>query len=86
MEITGVKIYPVENNEKLKAFVSVIFDDCFVVKDIKIIKGEKGLFLAMPSKKDKNGAYKDIAHPLNTETREKLERTVIAEYNKIIEQ
>ncbi len=86
MEITGVKIYPVDNNDKLKAFVSVIFDDCFVVKDIKIIKGEKGLFLAMPSKKNKNGTYKDIAHPLNAETREKLEKIVIAEYNKVKEQ
>ncbi len=86
MEVTGVKIYPVENNEKLKAFVSVIFDDCFVVKDIKIIKGEKGLFLAMPSKKDKNGVYKDIAHPLNSEMREKLERIVIEEYNKTVQQ
>ena len=86
MEITGVKIYPVDNNEKLKAFVSVVFDNCFVVKDIKIIKGEKGLFLAMPSKKDKNGAYKDIAHPLNAEMREKLERIVISEYNKNLEE
>ena len=86
MEITGVKIYPVDNNEKLKAFVSVVFDNCFVVKDIKIIKGEKGLFLAMPSKKDKNGAYKDIAHPLNSEMREKLERIVISEYNKNLEE
>ncbi len=83
MEITGVKVFPVENNEKLKAFVSIIIDDCFIVKDIKIIQGEKGLFLAMPSKKDNRGGYKDIVHPLNSETRGMLERIVIEEYNKV---
>ena len=83
MEITGVKIFPVDNNDKLKAFVSIIIDNCFIVKDIKIIQGEKGLFLAMPSKKDNKGGYKDIVHPLNSETREMLERTVIDEYNKV---
>ena len=63
MEITQVRVFPVEE-EKLKAFVSVIFDDCFVVSDIKIIQGNSGLFISMPSKKRKNGTFRDIAHPL----------------------
>src|SRR5438128_923039 len=68
MDITEVRIFPVDE-EKLKAFVSVIFDDCFVVSDIKIIQGANGLFVSMPSKKRKNGTFRDIAHPLNNETR-----------------
>ena len=68
MEITDVKVIPVED-EKLKAFVSIVLDACFVVTDIKIIQGPKGLFVSMPSKKRKDGTFKDIAHPLNQETR-----------------
>jgi stage V sporulation protein G len=81
MEVTEVKVFPV-NEEKLKAYVSVTFDNCFVVRDMKIISGETGLFVAMPSKKKKDGTFKDIAHPLNNETRGKIEKAVIAEYER----
>ena len=66
MEITDVKVIPVDD-EKLKAFVSIVFDDCFVISDIKIIQGNSGLFVSMPSKKRRNGTFRDIAHPLNSE-------------------
>jgi len=72
MEITDVKVIPVDD-EKLKAFVSIVFDQCFVVTDIKIIHGPKGLFVSMPSKKRKDGTFKDIAHPLNNQMRQYLE-------------
>ena len=81
MEITDVKVIPVDD-EKLKAFVSIVFDHCFVVTDIKVIHGPKGLFVSMPSKKRKDGTFKDIAHPLNSETREKMERVILAEYER----
>jgi len=83
VDITEVRVFPVEE-EKLKAFVSVIFDDCFVVSDIKIIRGNNGLFISMPSKKRKNGTFRDIAHPLNNETRQRIEERVIAKYNEVI--
>jgi stage V sporulation protein G len=85
MEITQVKVFPVQE-EKLKAFVSVIFDDCFVVSDIKIIQGNSGLFISMPSKKRKNGTFRDIAHPLNNETRRKFEEQIIDRYKEVIAQ
>ena len=85
MEITQVRVFPVED-EKLKAFVSVIFDDCFVVSDIKIIEGQQGLFISMPSKKRKNGTFRDIAHPLNNETRRRFEETIIASYRDMQEE
>ena len=77
MEVTQVRIFPVEE-EKLKAFVSIIIDDCFVVSDIKIIQGNNGLFISMPSKKRKNGTFRDIAHPLNSDTRRTIEERVIS--------
>ncbi len=83
MEITQVRVFPVEE-EKLKAFVSVIFDDCFVVSDIKIILGVNGLFVSMPSKRRKNGTFRDIAHPLNTETRRKIEERIIEKYREVV--
>ncbi|MBF8257697.1 MAG: SpoVG family protein [Actinobacteria bacterium] len=82
MEITEVKVYPVSENEKLKAYATIIFDDCFVVRDLKIIDGNNGLFVAMPSKKKKDGTYRDTAHPLNTETRDMIEGAVLAEYER----
>jgi len=85
MEVTGVRVFPVDE-EKLKAFVSVIFDDCFVVSDIKIISGNNGLFISMPSKKRKNGTFRDIAHPLNNETRRMLEEKILARYREILAQ
>ncbi len=85
MKITQVRVFPVED-EKLKAFVSVIFDDCFVVSDIKIIEGQQGLFISMPSKKRKNGTFRDIAHPLNNETRRRFEEEIIASYREMLDE
>ena len=80
MEITEIKIFPV-NEEKLKAYVTIILDHCFVVRDLKVIHGNTGLFVAMPSKKRKDGVFKDIAHPLNAQTREMMESKILAAYN-----
>ncbi|MGB9735518.1 MAG: septation regulator SpoVG [bacterium] len=84
MEITEVKVFPV-NEQRLKAFATIIFDGCFVIRDLRIINGNNGLFVAMPSKKMKDGSYKDTAHPLNNETRQKIENTVIDAYKKELE-
>ena len=83
MEITEVRVFPIEE-DKLKAFVSIIIDDCFVVSDIKIINGNNGLFISMPSKKRKNGTFRDIAHPLNNETRKMIEEKVLARYREVV--
>jgi stage V sporulation protein G len=82
MEITQVKVFPVEE-EKLKAYVSIVLDECFLVSDLKVIQGPSGLFISMPSKRKKNGEFKDVAHPLNRETREKMERRILDEYHRI---
>jgi stage V sporulation protein G len=81
MEITDVKVIPVDD-EKLKAFVSIVFDHCFVVTDIKVINGPKGLFVSMPSKKRKDGTFKDIAHPLNNQMRQYLEEKILGIYKQ----
>jgi stage V sporulation protein G len=83
MEITQVRVFPVDE-DKLKAFVSIIIDDCFVVSDIKIIQGNNGLFVSMPSKKRKNGTFRDIAHPLNNDTRRWLEEQIIERYKDVV--
>jgi stage V sporulation protein G len=83
MEITEVKVFPIQE-EKLKAFVSIVFDQCFMVNDIKIIQGRDGLFISMPSRKKKNGEFKDVAHPLNNETRRMIEEQVLGEYERIL--
>src|SRR5689334_19795296 len=83
MEITEVKVFPIQE-EKLKAFVSIVFDQCFMVNDIKIIQGREGLFISMPSRKKKNGEFKDVAHPLNNETRRMIEEQVLAEYDRVL--
>jgi stage V sporulation protein G len=85
MEITEVKVFPIQE-EKLKAFVSIVFDQCFMVNDIKIIQGRDGLFISMPSRKKKNGEFKDVAHPLNNETRRMIEEKVLAEYDRELNQ
>ena len=82
MNITQVKVFPV-NEEKLKAYVSIVIDGCFLVSDLKIIQGPNGLFISMPSKRKKNGEFKDIAHPLNRETRERMEKRILEEYEKV---
>ncbi|OGW10541.1 MAG: septation protein SpoVG [Nitrospinae bacterium RIFCSPLOWO2_12_39_16] len=83
MQITEVRISPVEE-EKLKAYVSITFDNCFVIRDIKVISGNNGLFVSMPSKKRKDGTFKDIAHPLNNDTRKMIEESVLKEYNNVL--
>ena len=85
MEVTEVRVFPVEE-EKLKAYVTITFDHCFLVRDLKIIRGTTGLFVSMPSKKRKDGTYKDIAHPLNNETRRLIEQKIIAEYQRVLSQ
>ena len=85
MEITQVRVFPVEE-DKLKAFISIVLDGCFVVSDIKIIEGTNGLFVSMPSKKRKDGSFRDIAHPLNNETRRKFEEQIIVKYREVVEE
>ena len=84
MEITEVKVYPV-NEDRLKAYATITIDNCFVIRDLKVILGHEGLFVAMPSKKRKDGQFRDIAHPLNQETREKIENMVFDAYKKEVE-
>lgn len=81
MKITEVKIFPV-NEDRLKAYVTITLENCFVVRDLKVIQGPGGLFVAMPSKKRKDGQFRDIAHPLNQETRENIENLVFEAYEK----
>jgi stage V sporulation protein G len=81
MEITEVRIFPVDE-DKLKAYVTIILDHCFVVRGLKIIHGTSGLFVAMPAKRRKDGSFKDIAHPLNAATRERMERLILSEYDR----
>ena len=79
MEVTEVRVFPVQE-ERLKAYVAITFDHCFVVRDLKVINGNNGLFVAMPSKKRKDGTFRDIAHPLNSEMRNKIEQHILNEY------
>ncbi len=82
MTITDVRVRKVAQDGRMKAVVSITLDNEFVVHDIKVIEGEKGLFIAMPSRKTADGAYRDIAHPLNTETRERIQSIILDEYEK----
>ena len=81
MEITEVRVFPV-SEERLKAYVTITLDNCFVVRDLKVINGNTGLFVAMPAKRRKDGTFKDIAHPLNSDTRDRMEKVILAEYEK----
>lgn len=81
MNITDVKVFPVEE-EKLKAYATITFDNCFIVRDLKVISGNKGYFIAMPSKKRKDGTFRDVAHPLNSETRKMIEDAVLEVYER----
>ena len=86
MVITEVRIrLKAREDSKVKAIASITFDDCFVIHDIKIIDGNDGLFIAMPSRKTVEGEFKDIVHPLNTETREMLRTSILAEYDKVVD-
>ncbi|MDO4615406.1 MAG: septation regulator SpoVG [Lachnospiraceae bacterium] len=85
MKITDVRVRKVTKDGKMKAVVSVTIDDEFVVHDIKVIEGDKGLFIAMPSRKASDGEYRDIAHPINTETRNILQDMILEKYLKTLE-
>ena len=82
MQITDVRIRKVEKEGKMKAVVSITIDEEFVVHDIKVIEGEKGLFIAMPSKKAMDGEYRDIAHPINSDTRERIQEMILEKYQE----
>ena len=83
MKITDVQIFAVEE-DKLKAYVTITLDNCFVVRDLKVILGHTGLFVAMPAKKRKDGSFRDIAHPLNQEMRDEVETKVLAAYEQSV--
>ncbi|WP_142413521.1 septation regulator SpoVG [Hathewaya massiliensis] len=83
MQITDVRIRKISADSKMKAIVSVTFDGEFVVHDIKVIEGKNGLFIAMPSRKTPNGEFKDITHPINTDTRQKIQDAILSEYEKV---
>ena len=82
MQITDVRIRKVEKEGKMKAVVSITIDEEFVVHDIKIIEGEKGLFIAMPSRKAADGEYRDIAHPINSDTRDRIQKLIREKYQE----
>lgn len=84
MRITDVRVRKMTQDSKMKAIVSITIDDEFVVHDIKVIEGEKGLFIAMPSKKANDGEYRDIAHPINSETRDRIQRIILDSYEKAL--
>ncbi|MBI5598571.1 MAG: septation regulator SpoVG [Deltaproteobacteria bacterium] len=84
MNITEVKVLPVDGDERLKAFVSIKLDGCFVIRDMKVIKGNTGYFVAMPAKKMKDGTYRDLVHPLDTPTRQMVENSVMSEYQRVV--
>ena len=82
MNITDVRVRKISKEGKMKAVVSVTIDDEFVVHDIKVIEGDKGLFIAMPSRRSSDGEYRDVAHPINTSTRERLQAVILETYEK----
>lgn len=86
MKITDVRVRKITKEGKMKAIVSITLDDEFVVHDIKVIEGEKGLFIAMPSRKAKDGEYRDTAHPINSEARERMQRIILEHYEKALEE
>jgi len=86
VEITDVRLRKIETEGKLRAYVSITFDDSFVVHDLRVIDGNKGMFVAMPSKRLPNGDHKDIAHPINTEIREKIQNAVLDVYHRELEE
>lgn len=84
MDVTEVRIFPVQE-DRVKAYVTITFDHCFVVRDLKVISGNNGLFVAMPSKKRKDGTYRDTAHPLDNRTRQMIESRILSEYDKEVQ-
>lgn len=86
MEITDVRLRKMEKEGKLKAVASITIDDVFVVHDIKVIEGDKGLFIAMPSRRSLDGNYRDIAHPINSDMREGLSKLILERYEDLIQE
>ena len=84
MQITDIRVRKITKEGKMKAVVSVTFDEIFVVHDIKVIEGEKGLFIAMPSRRSGDGEYRDIAHPINSEMRDKLQKEILEKYEEAV--
>lgn len=84
MEITDVRVFTV-NDPRVRAYVSVVFDACFMVNDLRIVEGKQGLFVSMPNRRRRNGDFKDIAHPLNQETRRRIEQRVLDEFTRVAE-
>jgi stage V sporulation protein G len=84
MKITEIKIFPVTEAGRLKAYATIVFENSFIVRDLKVIEGHKGLFVSMPSRKKKDGTFRDIVHPLNSEMRQMIEDAIIKEYNSVI--
>ncbi|MGN0322731.1 MAG: septation regulator SpoVG [Oliverpabstia sp.] len=84
MNITDVRVRKVAKEGKMKAVVSITIDEEFVVHDIKVIEGEKGLFIAMPSRKATDGEYRDIAHPINSNTRERIQKLILEKYEEVM--
>ena len=82
MQITDVRVRKVAKEGKMRAVVSITIDDEFVVHDIKVIEGEKGLFIAMPSRKASDGEYRDIAHPINSDTRDMIQKLILKAYEE----
>ncbi len=85
MEITDISVVPVDEN-KLRAYVNITIDGCFMVRGLKVIKGQTGLFVAMPNKKSKNGSFRDVAHPLDADTRQMIEDQVLEQYSIALEE
>ena len=82
MKITEVKVYPAKDSGRLKAYATIVFDNDFIIRDLKVIEGEKGLFVSMPSRRRKDGTFRDIVHPLNSETRKKIEEPLLKNSKK----
>lgn len=84
MEITEVKVFPVDDGGRLKAYATLVFDDSFIIRDLKVIQGDQALFVSMPSRRKKDGSFRDIVHPLNADMRTKVEDSIIQEYNNVV--
>lgn len=84
MKITEVKVYPVVESGRLKAYATIVFDNSFIIRDLKVIEGHKGLFVSMPSRRRKDGTFRDIVHPLNSDTRTEIEKSIVDEYTKVM--
>ena len=86
LEITEVKVFPARENGKLKAYATIVFENCFIIRDLKVIEGEKGYFVSMPSRRRKDGTFRDIVHPLNSEMRQMVEDFIIKEYTRMCDE